>query len=54
MAYVTTVSLTIEDRQYLKDNEISLSKLVRTNIKKLKETRSPEQVPTPKEEVNVL
>jgi len=54
MAFVATISLTEDDRQYIKDHDISLSQFVRENIKKLKETHSPEQVPTPKEEVNVL
>ena len=53
MPYVTTISLTEDDRRYIKDHNIPLSQFVRDNIKKLKETRSPEQVPTPKEEVNV-
>jgi len=48
------VSMKIEDVEYIEMNSISLSKLVRNNIKKLKETHSPKQVPTPKEEVNVL
>jgi len=54
MAFVATISLTDDDRQYIKDHEISLSQFVRENIKKLKETHSSEQVSTPKEEVNVL
>jgi len=54
MAFVATISLTEEDRQYIKDHNIPLSQFVRDNIKKLKETRSLEQVSTYKEEVNVL
>jgi len=46
MAYVSTISLTEDDRQYIKDHNISLSQFVRDNIKKLKETHSPEQVST--------
>jgi len=48
------VSMNAEDVEFMEMNSISLSKLVRNNIKKLKETHSPEQVPTPKEEVYVL
>jgi len=47
MAYISCISLTEDDRQYVKDNKISLSLLVRENIKKLKETHSPEQVSLP-------
>jgi len=46
MAYVATISLSEDDRQYIKDHDISLTNFVRTNIKKLKETHSPEQVST--------
>jgi len=54
MAFVATISLSEDDRQYIKDHNISLSQFVRTNIKKLKETHSPEQVSQfPKEEINV-
>jgi len=43
-----------EDAEFLQSNSISLSKFVRNNIKKLKETHSPEQVSQfPKEETNV-
>jgi len=48
------VSMNPEDAEFIEMNSISLSKLVRNNIRKLKETHSPEQVSTPKEEVNVL
>ena len=34
------ISLKAEDVEYLQDNSISLSKFVRNNIKKLKETDS--------------
>jgi len=37
MAYVTTVSISEDDRHFIKENNISLSELVRNNIKKLKE-----------------
>jgi len=47
MTYVSTISLTEDDRQYIKDHNISLSQFVRDNIKKLKETHSPEQVSLP-------
>jgi len=47
MAFVATISLSEDDRQYIKDHNISLSQFVRTNIKKLKETHSPEQISTP-------
>jgi len=46
MAFIATISLSEDDRQYIKDHNISLSRFVRTNIKKLKETHSPEQVST--------
>jgi len=48
MPFVATVSLTESDKQYLKDNNISLSQLVRENLKIRRETHSPEQVPTSK------
>jgi len=37
-----------EDVEFLQSNSISLSKFMQNNIKKLKETNSPEQVSTSK------
>ena len=48
MAFIATISLTEDDRQYIKDHNIPLSQFVRDNIKKLKETHSPKQVSTSK------
>ena len=43
-----------EDVEFLQSNSISLSKFMQNNIKKLKETSSPEQASQfPKEEPNV-
>lgn len=53
MTFVATISLTEDDRQYIKDHDISLTNFVRTNIKKLKETHSPEQVSISKKETIV-
>jgi len=49
------VSMNPEDVEFIEMNSLSLSKLVRNHIKKLKETSSPEQASQfPKEEPNVL
>jgi len=37
MAFVTTISITADDRQFIKENNICISKLLR---EKLKETRT--------------
>jgi len=48
------ISMQKEDADFLQSRSISLSKFMQNNIKKLKETHSPEQVPQfPKEEINV-
>jgi len=41
MAYVATISISEDDRQYIKDNNISLSKFLREKLAESRTTQRP-------------